>query len=94
MTENFIRCAAVATYSGSTEFNEPDNVYFWIRHPQIYATIGAMWKIDDLKLCAQWFADKYWNFLTRSEAYKVAKEAWQLIKDTGSRGVLYSEDLY
>ncbi len=90
MPENFIRCAAVAILDGSG--NQP--VFYWIRHPVIFAQMGAMGEYNIRKTYDQWFADKDWNFLTRSEAYKVAKEAWQLLKDTGSRGVLYSEDIY
>ena len=44
----------------------------------------------------QGFVDKHGKFLTREEAYIVAKEANQIIRKTGNpdEPVLYSEDLY
>jgi len=44
----------------------------------------------------QGFLDNSGNFLTREEAYKVAKAANQIIEKTGGEGnvILYSEDLY
>lgn len=86
MPENFIRCAAVKTTD--------ESVHLGKRHPDCFVAIGVIGWIRYHLGSTQGFIDKDWNFLTRSKAYKVAKEANQLIKDTGSRGVLYSEDLY
>ncbi len=91
MPENFIRWAMI-------KYNDRSvgrfKFFFWRRHPEIFLRIGKTEIHAEAEDCTQWFADKDWNFLTRSEAYKVAKEANQLLKDTGSRGVLYSEDIY
>lgn len=42
----------------------------------------------------QGFIDQYGNFLDRKSALKVAIEAGQVIKKTGSEGLLFSEDIY
>ncbi len=42
----------------------------------------------------QGFIDNNQQFLTREEAWVVAEKANQIIRITGQRGTLYSEDLY
>ncbi len=45
----------------------------------------------DLNKMVQGFTDQYGNFLTRQEAYVIAKEAGQIIRDDVHPGTLYSE---
>lgn len=42
----------------------------------------------------QGFIDQYGNFLTREQAYIIAKREGQIIRDCNEHGVLYSENLY
>ncbi len=42
----------------------------------------------------QGFIDQFGNFLSRKEAFKIAKENGQIIRDLGNTDELYSEHLY
>lgn len=47
------------------------------------------WPMDQ-----QGFIDQYGNFLTREQAYIIAKREGQIIRDCNEPGVLYSENIY
>lgn len=50
--------------------------------------------ISEKALAEEGFIDQYGKFLTREEAYQIAKNQNQLIRDDYEDGVLYSENLY
>lgn len=57
---------------------------------QILASEGFdFWRSAD-----QGFVDQFGQFLTRKEAWKIAKEMNQIKKDVSIEGTLYSENLY
>lgn len=46
------------------------------------------------KTAKQGFIDQWCKFMDREEAWKVAEAAGQIIRDCGTVGTLYSENLY
>lgn len=82
-------CAAIRNSNGQIICSARH--YDGIMHSQIIAD-GGSWITAD-----QGFIDQYGNFLTRQEAYIVAKEHNQIIrdhKDADRTQTLYSENLY
>lgn len=49
---------------------------------------------EDHSSIEQGFLDNRFQFLTRKEAWEVAKNAGQIIRDCSEEGTLYSENLY
>lgn len=47
-----------------------------------------------LKVKKQGFVDQFGKFLSRKEAWKVAKKEGQIIREVAPPGTLYSENLY
>jgi len=67
------------------------------RHSDPFTTIAQFLPVGYAKCVAQGFVDREGKFLTRKEAYIVAKENEQLLprKDNGYQGEeLFSEDLW
>jgi hypothetical protein len=42
----------------------------------------------------QGFIDQFGDFLTRREAWEIAKDRGQILRDVSTPGTLYSENLY
>jgi hypothetical protein len=85
MPEHYIVCAAVKTKDGIVHVGK--------RHSDCFTLIGTLWGIAYHFESTQGFVDNYWKFHIRSEAWKIAKAAWQL-KREWERTILYSEDIY
>lgn len=85
---NRIVCAALK--------NEDGDIVLCIRHYDHFSRDSLSISPDDV--VEQGFVDKNGRFLTRTEAWKVAEEAGQIIRrvggDTANAGTLYSENLY
>jgi len=83
---NRIVCAAMMDHTGV--------VTLCVRHWDSFCT-GIQGPKEH---CGQGFIDKNGKFLTRTQAWKVAEEAGQIIRrvggDTANGGTLYSENLY
>ena len=78
---------------------ETGNIICSVRHWDknahwLFNTVEAAQEFDD----EQGFVDNKYQFLTRTEAWKVAEEAGQIKRrcggDTADGGTLYSENLY
>lgn len=84
--ERYVVCAAVKTTDGTVHLGK--------RHSDCFALIGTIGGIRYHLGSVQGFVDNRWEFLTRSEAFKVAHRAKQIAGNLKGRGILYSEDLY
>lgn len=70
----------------------------WDQSMHIHHGLFVYAKYYDLKFSEQGFIDQHGVFMGRQEAWKVAKEAGQIIRrvpgDDEDGGTLYSENLY
>lgn len=97
MSQQRIVCAA-NRYNGRIVILGARHWDDWMRlHAQDIRTAFGPSMIDDAKE-EQGFVDNQGNFLSRTEAYKVALAADQIIRRVGgdysNGGTLYSENLY
>lgn len=90
MPEHYIVCAAVKTTDWIVHTGK--------RHSNCFALTWALGWVKYHVGSIQWFVDNKWEFKTRSEAFKIAKKAGQLIDSEVSKRpwtwILYSEDIY
>lgn len=57
---------------------------------QMKATEGVPWWRD----CQQGFIDQFGDFMSREEAWTVARDRQQILREVSDPGILYSENLY
>ena len=88
VTPRRVVCAAIRKegriLAGARHFDK-------VMRAQIEASEGmGWWKLG----AEQGFIDQFGDFLTREEAWSVARIENQIIKEVSSPGTLYSENLY
>jgi len=83
-----IVCAAVKTTCGKTIYGP--------RHSDCFHAFKHMPNLNPAKSAdSQGFSDQNGNFLTRKQAYPIAKRRGQILEDSGNTSdILFSEDLY
>lgn len=82
-------------------FHTPKNIPFWftiawLRHSDCFGTANfiTLTKVIDHSKVIQWFITSKNRFVSRMEAWEIAKEADQIRDWWHTEWILYSEDLY
>lgn len=75
---------------------EDGNMILGVRHwdENMHRQADALYGKDENPDCEQGFIDNRMNFLTREEAWHVAKASGQIRFQVSSDGYLFSENLY